>query len=107
MLRLSGRRLDLSAPFADAQLLDGSRLHVVIPSITRLHIAVNICKFVLGVAGLDERRRARDARRTWEVASSPSHRVSVAMGHPPLTVLSAVNLSGAQGVGAGLTLDGR
>src|SRR3978361_1603300 len=57
MLRLSGRRLDLSAPFVDAQLPDGSRLHVVIPSITRLHMAVNIRKFVLGVAGLDERVR--------------------------------------------------
>jgi pilus assembly protein CpaF len=54
MLRLSGRRLDLSTPFVDAQLPDGSRLHVVIPSITRLHMAVNIRKFVLGVAGLDE-----------------------------------------------------
>jgi len=41
MLRLSGRRLDLSTPFVDAQLPDGSRLHVVIPSITRRHMAVN------------------------------------------------------------------
>ncbi len=54
MLRLSGRRLDLSAPFVDAQLPDGSRLHVVIPSITRQHMAVNIRKFVIGVAALDE-----------------------------------------------------
>ena len=54
MLRLSGRRLDLSVPFVDAQLPDGSRLHVVIPSITRLHMAVNIRKFVIGVAGLGE-----------------------------------------------------
>jgi pilus assembly protein CpaF len=54
MLRLSGRRLDLSAPFVDAQLPDGSRLHVVIPSITRLHMAVNIRKFVVGVSGLEE-----------------------------------------------------
>ena len=54
MLRLSGRRLDLSTPFVDAQLPDGSRLHVVIPSITRQHMAVNIRKFVIGVAGLDE-----------------------------------------------------
>jgi len=54
MLRLSGRRLDLSTPFVDAQLPDGSRLHVVIPSITRRHMAVNIRKFVVGVAGLDE-----------------------------------------------------
>jgi pilus assembly protein CpaF len=54
MLRLSGRRLDLSTPFVDAQLPDGSRLHVVIPTITRRHMAVNIRKFVVGVAGLDE-----------------------------------------------------
>ena len=54
MLRLSGRRLDLSVPFVDAQLPDGSRLHVVIPSITRQHLAVNIRKFVIAVAGLDE-----------------------------------------------------
>jgi pilus assembly protein CpaF len=34
MLRTSGRRIDLSTPFVDAQLPDGSRLHVVIPEIT-------------------------------------------------------------------------
>jgi len=54
MLRVSGRRLDLSAPFVDAQLPDGSRLHVVIPSITRKHMAVNIRKFVISVSGLGE-----------------------------------------------------
>lgn len=31
MLKSSGRRLDLSTPFVDASLPDGSRLHVVIP----------------------------------------------------------------------------
>ena len=40
MLRPTGRRLDLSTPFVDAMLPDGSRLHVVIPSITRRHMAV-------------------------------------------------------------------
>ncbi len=54
MLRLSGRRLDLSAPFVDAQLPDGSRLHVAIPTITRRHLAINIRKFVISVAGLGE-----------------------------------------------------
>jgi pilus assembly protein CpaF len=34
MLRSTGRRIDLSTPFVDAMLPDGSRLHVVIPSIT-------------------------------------------------------------------------
>ena len=54
MLRISGRRLDLSQPFVDAQLPDGSRLHVVIPNITRRHLAVNVRKFVISVSGLAE-----------------------------------------------------
>lgn len=45
MLRNTGRRLDRSAPFVDASLPDGSRLHVVIPDITRKHWSVNIRKF--------------------------------------------------------------
>jgi pilus assembly protein CpaF len=47
MLRASGRRLDLSTPFVDAMLVDGSRLHVAIPDITPRHWAVNIRKFTL------------------------------------------------------------
>jgi len=54
MLRTSGRRVDLSTPFVDAMLPDGSRLHVVIPQITRSHMAVNIRKFVMGLHSLDE-----------------------------------------------------
>ena len=46
MLRTSGRRVDLSQPFVDAILPDGSRLHVVIPDVTRRHWAVNVRKFV-------------------------------------------------------------
>ncbi|MGP9538972.1 CpaF family protein [Brachybacterium sp. AOP43-C2-M15] len=46
MLVSSGRRLDMSSPFVDALLPDGSRLHVVIPSVTRQHWAINIRKFV-------------------------------------------------------------
>ena len=46
MLRTSGRRVDLSQPFVDAILPDGSRLHVVLPDITRTHPAVNIRKFI-------------------------------------------------------------
>ena len=45
MLQSSGRRVDLSSPFVDASLPDGSRLHVVIPDITQRHWAVNIRKF--------------------------------------------------------------
>ena len=33
MLKTTGRRIDLSTPFVDAMLPDGSRLHVVIPDI--------------------------------------------------------------------------
>ncbi|HEX3824702.1 MAG TPA: hypothetical protein VHV79_09585, partial [Mycobacteriales bacterium] len=40
MLKPSGRRVDLSTPFVDAMLPDGSRLHVVIPDITRRDWAV-------------------------------------------------------------------
>lgn len=47
MLRTSGRRLDLSQPFVDAVLRDGSRLHVVIPDITQSHWSVNIRRFVV------------------------------------------------------------
>jgi pilus assembly protein CpaF len=54
MLRTTGRRIDLSTPFVDAMLPDGSRLHVVIPAITREHMAVNIRKFVLGLTSLDD-----------------------------------------------------
>ncbi|MGB8652283.1 MAG: hypothetical protein WCD35_16680 [Mycobacteriales bacterium] len=44
MLKTTGRRVDLSTPFVDAMLPDGSRLHVVIPDITRRHMSVNIRK---------------------------------------------------------------
>ncbi len=54
MLKSSGRRVDLSQPFVDAMLPDGSRLHVVIPDITRRHWAVNVRKFVLTAHSLDE-----------------------------------------------------
>jgi pilus assembly protein CpaF len=54
MLRPTGRRVDLSTPFVDAMLPDGSRLHVVIPTITRRHVAVNIRKFAAGLRSLDE-----------------------------------------------------
>mgnify|MGYP000134237243 FL=1 len=46
-LMWSGRRLDLSQPFVDARLPDGSRLHVAIPEITAEHWAINIRKHLL------------------------------------------------------------
>ncbi len=54
MLKTSGRRVDLSSPFVDAVLPDGSRLHVVIPDITRTHWNVNIRKFVVRASHLDD-----------------------------------------------------
>jgi pilus assembly protein CpaF len=54
MLKSTGRRVDLSSPFVDAMLPDGSRLHVVIPDITRRHWSVNVRKFVMGATDLDE-----------------------------------------------------
>jgi pilus assembly protein CpaF len=53
MLKSSGRRLDMSSPFVDAALPDGSRLHVVIPDVTRRHWAVNIRKFVVKASRLE------------------------------------------------------
>ncbi|MDO5633911.1 MAG: ATPase, T2SS/T4P/T4SS family [Micrococcus sp.] len=54
MLKSSGRRLDLSTPFVDAALPDGSRLHVAIPDITRRHWSVNIRKFIARAHRLDD-----------------------------------------------------
>lgn len=54
MLRPSGRRLDLSAPFVDATLPGGERVHVVIPDVTRRHIAVNIRKYIVRARHLDD-----------------------------------------------------
>jgi pilus assembly protein CpaF len=54
MLKLSGRRVDLSSPFVDATLPDGSRLHVVIPDVTRDAWAVNVRKFVVRASRLED-----------------------------------------------------
>jgi pilus assembly protein CpaF len=54
MLRISGRRLDTSSPFVDAMLPDGSRLHVVIPDITRRHWSVNVRRFVMRPRHIDD-----------------------------------------------------
>jgi pilus assembly protein CpaF len=54
MLKSSGRRVDLSTPFVDAMLPGGSRLHVVIPDITRVHWSVNIRKFVVRATHHDD-----------------------------------------------------
>ncbi len=53
-LMWSGRRLDLSHPFVDARLPDGSRLHVAIPEITAAHWAVNIRKHLMSHLSIDD-----------------------------------------------------
>lgn len=55
-LMWGGRRLDLSHPFVDARLPDGSRLHVAIPEVTAEHWAVNIRKHILRDKSLFELR---------------------------------------------------
>lgn len=54
MLKSSGRRVDLSSPFVDASLPDGSRLHVVIPDVSREHWQVNVRRFVAKATHLDD-----------------------------------------------------
>lgn len=58
MLRLAGRRLDLSEPFVDARLPGGERLHVVISPITDGPWALNIRKFVARAGRIDDLVRA-------------------------------------------------
>jgi pilus assembly protein CpaF len=54
LLMWGGRRLDLSHPFVDARLPDGSRLHVAIPEVTAAHWAVNIRKHLIRGKSLEE-----------------------------------------------------
>jgi len=79
MLQSTGRRVDLSSPFVDASLPDGSRLHVVIPDVTQRHWAVNIRKFT---------KRIRDLQRLVAVGSL-SHRAAEFLR---LCVLSGQNI---------------
>ena len=53
LLRNTGRRLDISHPFVDATLPDGSRLHAVIPDITKKWPAINIRKFGSAIPKLE------------------------------------------------------
>lgn len=54
LLMWGGRRLDISHPFVDARLPDGSRLHVAIPEVTANHWAVNIRKHLFRGKSLQE-----------------------------------------------------
>ncbi len=84
MLKTSGRRIDLSSPFVDAVLPDGSRLHVVIPDITREHWLVNIRKFVVKADHLDDMVRlgtiTRQAARFLEAAVVSGLNILIAGG---------------------------
>lgn len=64
MLQTTGRRVDVSSPFVDASLPDGSRLHVVIPDIAARHTSINIRKFS---------RRIRDLPTLVELGSLTHH----------------------------------
>ena len=70
MLHATGRRVDLSQPFVDASMPDGSRLHVVIPDITRRHWSVNIRKFLPAYRDLDRLVASRLARARGRASSS-------------------------------------
>jgi pilus assembly protein CpaF len=54
ILMWSGRRIDLTHPFVDARLPDGSRLHIAIPEITAENWAINIRKHLMRGKSLRE-----------------------------------------------------
>jgi pilus assembly protein CpaF len=76
-LMWSGRRLDLSHPFVDARLPDGSRLHVVIPEITAQHWAVNIRKHLM--RNLTLKDLVARGVMTQEIETALSHCVSAGL----------------------------
>ena len=78
MLKSSGRRIDISQPFVDAMLPEGHRLHVVLEGISRGFSAVNIRKFVLRAARLDDLvELGTPARRRPRGSSRPSVRAGL------------------------------
>jgi pilus assembly protein CpaF len=54
LLIWGGRRLDVSNPFVDARLPDGSRLHAAIPEVTATHWSVNIRKHLMRSSSLED-----------------------------------------------------
>lgn len=54
MLKTTGRRIDISQPFTDAQLPDGSRVHIVLGGITQRYAAINIRKFTVRATRLGD-----------------------------------------------------
>jgi len=90
LLMHSHRRLDLSSPFVDATLTDGSRLHVAIPDVVRDHWAINIRKFIKRLNSLSDLVER-------EVLSQP---MSILIG---AAVVSGFNIVVAGGTGTGKT----
>lgn len=90
MLRGTGRRLDLSTPFVDATLPDGSRLHAVIPDIVPGHWSVNVRKFIARARTIGD--LAIDGMLTQQAASFLH-----------AAVVSGLNIMVAGGTGAGKT----
>ena len=82
MLKSTGRRVDLSSPFVDAVLPDGSRLHVVIPDISQRDWYVNVRKFVVRADSLEDLVRLGTLTR-------PAARVLDAAVHAGLNILVA------------------
>ncbi len=54
LLIWGGRRLDVSTPFVDARLPDGSRLHAAIPEVTATHWSVNIRKHLMRSSSIED-----------------------------------------------------
>lgn len=96
MLKSSGRRLDYSTPFVDAALQDGSRLHAIIPDVTRRHWAVNIRKFIARANSLQDLVRLGSLTQEAAdflaecVASGLNFLISGATGAGKTTILNAL-----------------
>lgn len=82
MLAHSGRRLDRLTPYVDANLPDGSRLHVVIPELTKEFWSLNIRKFRSGHMTLEELERlgtlTANQRQKLEVAMRTQQSILIA-----------------------------
>ena len=90
MLQGTGRRLDMSSPFVDATLPDGSRLHAVIPDIVPMHWSINVRKYVARVDDL------ADLAATGTLTQQAANFLHAA-------VVSGLNVMVAGGTGAGKT----
>ena len=102
MLKTSGRRVDLSSPFVDATLPDGSRLHVVIPDISRAHWQVNVRKFVVKADRLEDlvrlgtlTKQAADFLAA-AVSSFSTIRAFSASGRPRASMSALVSISASR-----------